>query len=491
MIALALSLAAVFAAPQSQSSVEIRRIDGDLYCDVQAKDVPVHRVMQAIGREAGLEVLGFEDVEESARINVFLRERPLDQVVQYITGSAGLTATVTNHSIEVRGELPPFPGSADALSAAEVTYLTSLRRSSEGEGSTRARQALAQIAIAQGNLEKAVRHYELLVETSSDGAAIQAAHLEAGRLLVRLESWTLALPHFQDLANIALDDQTPAELFPVIAEARRELARCILMRGEPRRAQFMLQGLDQALPARDDRDRAERWLLMARALLELGKHQEGLAFLDQAQSLGQGVVGDYEGMDLRARGMELAGKPVEASLAWLHFSRSQPMALKSKALVRAAELSLSVEGEELAVIFLHKYAEEEGCGEALVPYYNEARSRLGLDADSFENSTPTIRLDRGEQLLASGAKEQAANVFETLVDEFWTLPAPDRLRFGLAYGPLLEETESVDAALSLLRDVARSLESRENRSRVYLLAAEICERHGRFDEAAEAYGGKL
>jgi tetratricopeptide (TPR) repeat protein len=491
MIPFALSLVALFAAPQAQSNIEISRVDGDLYCDVQAKDVPVHQLMKSLGRETGLQVLGFEDVEESARINVFLRQRPLDQTVQYILGSAGLTATVTTRSIEVRGELPPFPDSADALSAAEITYLTSLRHSPDGEGAAQARLALAVIAVEQGSLEKAVRHYELLIESSTDSDAVQAAHLEAGRLLVQLESWTLALPHFQDLANIPLDEHTPAALFPTIAEARRELARCILMRGEPRRAQFMLQGLDQALPARDDRDRAERWLLMARALLELGKPQEGLAYLDQAQRLGQGVVGDFEGMDLRARGMELAGKPVEASLAWLHFSRSQPMNVKAKALVRAAQLSLSVEGEELAVIFLHKYAEEEGCGEALVPYYNEARSRLGLDADSFENSTPTIRLDRGEQLLASGAKAQASNVFESLLDEFWTLPASGRLRFGLAYGPLLEETKSVDEALALLRDVARSLESRENRSRIYLLAAEICERHGRFDEAAEAYGGKL
>ena len=49
----------------------------------------------------------------------------------------------------------------------------------------------------------------------------------------------------------------------------------------------------------------------------------------------------------------------------------------------------------------------------------------------------------------------------------------------------------MDTAINLLRDIARTLESRENRSRIYLLAADICERNGRFDQAAAACGGQL
>ena len=36
-----------------------------------------------------------------------------------------------------------------------------------------------------------------------------------------------------------------------------------------------------------------------------------------------------------------------------------------------------------------------------------------------------------------------------------------------------------------------TLQAVENRSRLYLIAGEILERHGRFEEAAAAYGGQL
>ncbi len=491
MISLAFFLLALLPGPQAQSSVAVSEKNGDLYCDVQARDIEVHRLMAQLGRELGLKVVGFEDVEESQRISVFLRERPVDQTIQYILGSAGLSATVTARTIAVSGELPPFPDSQAVLDAAEMAFVTTLTRFPKSAEAPTARLSLAGIALDQGNPSMAVRHYETLIEDFPDDSRVQDAHMSAGRLLVELEEWVQALPHFQEIANIKLDEKTPAELFPVVAEARRELARCILMRGEARRAQFMLQGLEHSLPATTDADRGIRWLLLSRALLDLREPKKALTYLDKAQRLGQGIVGDFEGMDLRARAMEQSGKPIEAATAWLQFSRNQPAEVKSKALVRAARLALSVEGEEVAVMFLHKYAVKEGCGDALVPFYNEARSRLGLEATSFENSTPTIRLDRGEQLLASGASEQASDVFASLENDFWTLSPTDRLRYGLAYGPLLSEQRSVDAAIDLLREVARSLESRENRSRIYRLVAEIYEGHGRFDEAAEAYGGKL
>lgn len=490
MIALTLGLLTAFAAPQADSTIELIERDGDQYCNVQAKDVQVHVLMAKLGRELEREVVGFEDVESSPRINVFLRERPIEQAVSYILGSAGLSSKISARRITVGGELPPFPAKEDALRAAEVAFMTTLRRFPNSEDAPLARLELAEIAIDQGRTATAVDHYELLIESYPDHASVQDARMLAGELLVDLAEWTQALPHFEAIANIKLDDKSPAELLPVVAIARRELARCILMRGEPRRAQFMLQGLEHSLPPEDDRDRAERWLLQSRALIELGQSDQALLFLDRAMRLGQGIVSEFEGMDLRARCMDLSGKPVEASLAWLHWSRTQEIDNKRKALVRAAELALTVEGEELAVIFLHKYATDEGCGDALDPYYNEARSRLGLEAVSFENSTPSTRLDRGEQLVVSGSEVQAANLFKILRRDFWTLPAEDRLRYGLAYAPLLED-ESVDAALEFLREVVRTLESVENRSRLYLLAAEICERHGRFDEAADAYGGKL
>lgn len=475
----------------SESLVKTYEESGDIYCDVQARGAQIHHVMAKLARSLEVDLRGFEDVEESRHVNAFLQHRPVDQAIQFLLGSVGMTATVTASYIEVRGELPPFPDTASTLQAAEIAYLKALQRYPHSEEAPKARMSLAEISLDQGFPARAVRHYEALIDDYPSCEFVHEAHMRAGRLLVGLEQWPEAQAHFEAMANIKIDEATPREWIPMIAEARRELARCVLWRGEPRRAQYMLQGLEHSIPPTDDADLAQRLLLMARALLDLGRGEEGILFLDRAMQLGTGVVGEFESMDLRARGMELADKPIEAAVAWLHWSRSQDEDNKRKALARAAHLALSVEGEELAVLFLHKQAQADGLGDELLPFVNEARSRLGLAAESYTNSTPSIRLERGEQLLASGSTDQAADVFASIEDDFWGLTAANRLRYALAYAPLLETESSVDAAIELLRQVARSLESRDNRAQLYVLAAEIYERHGRFDEAAEAYGGKL
>lgn len=491
MITLALCLLPLVATPQDRISIRITEENLDLYCDVEALGCQVHQVMNRLCRELGdRKLTGFEDVEESAEINVYLRHRPLSQTVEYILGAAGLSGTVGRNRIDVRGQLPPFPERKSILEAAEIAYLTALRRFPDSDQACTARMELATIAVEQGTPEKAVRQYELLLEDYPSCEEVTEAHLKAGRLLVELEDWERAEPHFLALGDVEIDASNPDAL-PVITEARRELARCVLMRGDARRALYMLLGLNQAIPPATNEDRAVRALLVARAQLGVGDHVKALIYLDEAQSYGTGVVGEFEGMDLRARALELSGRPIDAAVAWLHFSRSKPLDLQRRALEESAKLALSVDGEELAVLFLHGYAIEQGAGDVLLPFVNEARSRLGLDSDSYAEGTPTTRLRRAEQLVASGLNEEAAHLLGGMEREIEGLSAADRLSFGLTYALLLEEFESVDSALLTLRDVARTLESTENRKPIYRLAAEICERHGRFDQAAAAYGGQL
>ena len=483
MLPIALLLASA-ALPQERLLIEVHDQNEDVYCDVRAEDAPVHLVMQRLCRELDLELTGFEDVNESKTVNVYLRNRPLEVTVDYVLGAAGLAGTLSATGIDVYSANPPFPTRGELLQNAEIGLLELLQRFPEGVRAVEARQELARIAVLRGELEKAAHHYELLVEVTASSPAQTATRMKAGRLLVELQEWSRAARHFRHVA------ESEPEVH-VGAEARRELARCTLMRGESARALHMLRALEHLVAPMDEEDAAIRLLLLARAEVEQNRPMDALRNLDRARRIGPSYVDELEVMDLRARALELQDKPVEAALAWLHFSRNQGENLKREALIRAAQIALAQEGEELALVFLHKHAENEGLGDALLPFVNEARARLGLQEKSYIEASPSARLLRAVQLINAGSEEAAARAFASLSSRLNDLSAEERVLLATSYAPLLERQRGVMEAIDLLRLVAPTLEAVENRTHLYLLAGEIYERNQRFEEAAEAYGGRL
>jgi len=464
--------------------VEVSAVNDDMYCSVQANQYPVHRVMRTIAAKLGYQLTGLEDVEDSALVTVDLENRPVRDAVRYILGTAGMSGRVSADGIHVGLELSPFPDRDTVLQEAEIAFLTAIQRFPAGEQVPDARMNLAQIAIERGEREKAVRHYELLIEKFPGSPLFMEARTLAGRILVELEDWSAARPHFMDVGNNAQTDE-------LIIEGRRELARCVLHLGESRRALFMLQALEQVYPAQEPMDHAQRLVLRARARIGLGDYIDALRDLDAARRLGPELVDEFESMDLRAKAMELGGSPVEAAVGWLAYSKDKPEHIQRQALKRAAELALSQEDQEVAVLFLHKHAVKNGVGDALEAAANEARARLGLEAESFSDGSASIQLHRAGQLIEAGLSAEAGRVFEALEPKVWSLGAAERVRFATGYGRILETEEGVIDAINLLRRVARTLESQANRTQLYLLAGEIYERHHRFEEAAAAYGGEL
>ncbi len=491
MIALALTALCALPAPQNSVFIEHTVENGDIYCDIQARDFPIKNMMERLCSELDLELTGFEDIEDSPRVTVYLRNRPLNVAIEYALGAAGLSGTVGADRIDVTVQTLPFPSREHSLQSAEISFLSSLQRFPDGSLALDSREQLAQIALMREETEKAARYFELLSESNTNTAKTRSAHMSAAALYVKLQDWSRAIPHYQLVGNIELDETTPAEEVGVIALARRELARCILMRGESRRAYYMLEGLGQVVKPLDDRDAAERLALEARAKIGMGDYEGALLCLDRAQRIPGQQLNEFETMDLRAKALEANGHPVEAAVAWLHFSRDKSDDVKRDALVRAAKSALKVEGEELGVIFLHHQAQEDGLGEALMPYLNEARTRLGLDAESYTDGSISQRLRRGVQLATTGLGEEAIRIFTALKPQFHKLPVTERIEFGTTYGPLLENEQGVSYAIDLIREVTLTLDAVENRSKLYLVAGEIYERNQMFNEAAAAYGGQL
>lgn len=488
MIATLLAALVPLAAPQDRITIEVRQENGDVYCDVRADDAQVHHVVRSLCTKLELELRGFEDVEESPRVTVLLRDRPLNVALDYMLGAANLTGRLSADRLEVAQAKPAFPTRDELLQLAEVSLLEALQHAPKGARAVDSRKELARIAVLRGELAKAARHYELLITSAPEEPQHLETRMKAGRTLVELREWSRAMPHLRFVAESKAESTTTTAAG---AEARRELARCVLMRGESARALHMLRALELLAPPLDDRDAAERLLLTARAEVGMQKPLEALRSLDKARSLGRQYVDELEVMDLRAQALELEGKPVEAALAWLHFSRDQDPETKREALVHAAQIALADEGEELALIFLHKHAQNEGLGDALLPYVNEARARLGLEEESYSEASLSTRLHRAVHLVDAGMDDSALQAFEAIESMHYRLPASERITFAVTYAPLLERELGVTEAIDLLREVVRTLESVDNRSRLYLLAGEIYERDGRFDDAAAAYGGRL
>jgi tetratricopeptide (TPR) repeat protein len=484
MIATLLAALVPLAAPQDRISVEVRSENGDVYCDIRADDAQVHNVIRSLCRKAELPLTGFEDIEESPRVSAFLRNRPLSVAANYVLGAAGLSGHLSADGLEVSPAEPAFPARNELLELAEISLLEALQQYPEGSHAANFRKELARIAVLRGELAKAARHYELLISTTPEESDHIDTRMRAARILVELREWGRALPYLRFVAE-------NGTIKSVAAEARRELARCVLMRGESARALHMLRALENIAPPTDDRDATERLLLMARAEVGMGRPLDALRSLDRARQVGSEYIDELEAMDLRARALELEGKPVEAAMAWLHFSRSQDEDSKREALIRAAEIALANEGEELALIFLHKHAQNEGFGDSLLPHVNEARARLGLEGASYSQNSLATRLSRAVQLADAGMEDSALQALETMEPLYGGLAAADRVTFALTYAALLERSHKVTGAIDLLRDVVRTLESVDNRSLLYMLAGEIYERAGRFEDAAAAYGGRL
>ena len=104
MIACTLTLFIATTLPQNRADIEVTVENQDTYCSIQARDYPVHRLMERLCEKlGGRELRGFEDVEDSPLISVYLDHRPVGQAVDYILGSAGMIGTVTTRAITSGG----------------------------------------------------------------------------------------------------------------------------------------------------------------------------------------------------------------------------------------------------------------------------------------------------------------------------------------------------------------------------------------------------
>ena len=487
-------------AERNAHELHVRVEDGEQLVTLHARNLPANEVIEALCEKLGRKLHWADEIQNYSNVTVHLEDRFANEVLRTVIGASGLRVRITSEQVTISREFGPFTERDELLFAAEAAYTMALRRFPTHEGRIGARESLAEMAIAEDRPDRAVEHYGYLIDEfraarHNDRAVspellafMPEALVRTGRLQVDMRRWEGARGTFQLLADIT--PLVPHAYFP---EALRELARCLCDLGDPKKALYQVRALSSnpEFAPLDDMDQARRLLVEARALILTEEPVSALRLLEEFAALGQISFQNFEVMELRARALDKSGRPADAARAWLGFYDDvESPEEQRRALALAAMLALRA-GDEVAVMMIHRLAEDHGWGSDLQPALNLARARLSIDSTNFLAGSAAERLLRGEDLYAAGLYGQAREVLQGLYEVHLALGQNEKLRLGLVYAKVLDRVEGVDAAVKALRVVAATLEAQESRTKIYLLAAELYESHEMFDEAVDAYGGIL
>lgn len=471
------------AAVDGQYEVHVTHSDGEALLTVHARSAPVEALMLAVADELGRELTGFDRTAETAPVTVYVDERPANSAIHWILGSAGLRAALTGDSIHVTDDTTPYPRRGEVLDLAEIAFLRALRNHPEHTRAARSELALAEIQESRGELVAAIHHYDYLVERSPDSELVPEAMIRSGRHLATLGQWGDAAQRFGELAHLDVEH-------PYHSIARVELARALTYAGRAKQALHMLDSLEAFYPTDDMDAREERLIVRARALAESGEPIEAMRALDLAADYTEMGGNDPRILEIRALATAATGRYGEAAVAWMRYARAVEGDLRAAGLAAAVRHSLDA-GDELGVLFIHAWAERVGAGNATRREASEARARLGLPTPSVLAVPAEERLTRAENLYSRGLVEEARDALSALYARRAALDEDQRVRLAVAFTRTLEDEGSIERAVTVLREVARSLQSVDRRKQVYIHASEMFERRGRLDEALEALRGQL
>lgn len=466
----------------ARHQVRAVRVEGDWRCSVYAERAPLRDVLTSLARECGVVVEGFEHVSRTALVDADLRDRPVRQALDYVLGSVGLRVEPRTGTWRIaqglRAPLSPQVLREEAMGALSGA----LRDFPDHPAAADGLWSQGLLELDRGHIAAASEQFDGLVERFPLSARVPESLYRSGLALTELRQWEDAADRFADLLRLEVEHAFESR-------ARLELARCTVGRGDGTGALIVLDALDSLDPARDEADRRARGLVRARALIESQRAPEALLVLDEIDALRPRGRESLDALELRGRALEAQGRPADAARAWLAFAEGNVGGERTIGLRHAARLALE-SGEELAVLFIARMAEDGRSAEELAGLAQQARERLTLAAAPGEASL-VQRLERGEELVTTGRFGEARDALAVLGLSRAQLDPAQKARFALAYGRALVETDGVDETVAVLRELLPELADAEARRAVYLLAGDALDAAGRTDEAIAAWQGRL
>ncbi len=462
--------------------VEIRYVDGQAFCTLIARDESLSRLLTKITDELGWELLGFEGIRRAALVSAELRDRPLFEALESVLGSVGLRPRLRTGTLSVEDAVPVSADRSHLFDLAAAAYARAQSNAPAHELAPLGRIHQGEVEQQRGNDSAALQHYTTILERYATSIHVPEALLQTGLMNQRLEKWAEASASFRELLSMSL-------ITEYHERARYQLARCLVKMDNPKSAIHLLNVLDKSHPATKVQVLRERKLVRAEAHLMQSEPMESLRLLERLEGSGLDQSMRVAVHRLRAAAFEQLDMLLEASRAWVIYSRDTVGQERELALERAARLALQV-GDDLGVLFLYEQLSEPVLRARLAPLEREARENLGLPIvfDS-ELMTPEEAVNIAEEWLDQEMFGRASTLLERLVANQLELELPLALRLHAAWSRCLVKTESLDIAVEYLSSVRSDFEDSEWIRDLDLHAAELLETNGRVREAVFAYEG--
>lgn len=476
-----------------------RRLDEDgvEYVTLVGTNVSLYTITRRVAELSNRLLFGFEERALAAPlVTVDLRDRPIEEALEYVLGSAGLAAEITPSVLDVR--TADLFGDANALRMRALAgYSRSTLRHADGALAPRARLAQGELEEERGNDTAAIGHFQLLVEAHPASPLVLEATLRIADALVRQGEWNLALGQYTHVTEISPEALTDADALPRPLEEYRsratlQIARCNVELGRSEFAVLILRVHEREYPDVERDLLVQRKLLMARARLAGGSYMEALGELEELERGPVALEIAVEALELRARCFEGLDLRKEAARAWLTHARQVRDPARAASYERAAELFLALD-DHMGVLFVAGEAKKADTSADLGTQERLARAALGLPVQlDASNSSVQERFEAAQRAAAREDWEGVAQLVEPMFEELELAPFELRDDIVIAFAQHAFATEGLEAALDVLRD-ARVTVSRvapDSLGRIDGYAGQLLEQSRQFERAMEAYDGR-
>jgi tetratricopeptide (TPR) repeat protein len=475
--------------------VKIETIEGSARCTVRAEQESPQVIFGALMREArplpgvgSLLVVGADRIPAEPLLDLTLTERPFGEVLGIVMGSVGLRLEHGAGTLTIHPEANPEASNSELLERSRRSLISTLNKLPNTDISPRVLFSLARVEEKLGELDASQGHFRQLAEQYPASDLVPRALAKASTILQREGQWGEAKQVLSELCNLPYAH----EYYPF---GLLELARCHAQLSEGREGMRVLDALDAiwglAKTEATRADRAERLFVRAACLYEAGDPGQVLVLLDNCNDLGHRGDLDPQVFPLRAKALEAVGRPADAAVAWLARSRSTTDEhVQGQSLREAARLALAAD-DQLAMDLIYARGVELGVEDSLRGLRFEARARLGLTTDGMNPESAAGLLLLGRTRLEAGDAEGALSALVQAKSHREELKGSDFLDLNILLGHAAHQVLGVDEAVAEMREGLSLLSRRGDRAQIYLLAAEFYEAAGRYDDAIDAYGGRL
>jgi hypothetical protein len=482
MMAVLLLAAALAQVQLEPTVVKLERREGRELWTVRARQASAVALLERVAELSGRRLEATSALERAPLIDVTLDRRPLEQVLEFALGGAGLRRRVEREALLVRSDVAPGDTAEELAGLAAEAWSRAAARFPRHPIAPSARLAQGELAELARRADAARASYLDLLASAPASPATGEALLRAGRLAAARRDWSEASEHFRALAN--LPDAGEYQ-----AVARIELARATLALGDAEGALFIVAALEESHPCWDASEAAARALVRIEALLALGRHQDALLELDLAGER-FAALGIADLSALRARALAGAGAKDEAARTLLELARTQNGPERITTYREAARLA-EESGDRLGVLYVAREARAAGFGAVVAPAEERARQALGLEPPIADLPDAMQRLIQAERWLERRNNERASEAFGALFAELEHLELTPLVKARVVLGQVrcLRLERALAEAVALAKRARERMESAEGRQRLDLGMAALFAELGQHERAADAYTG--